>query len=225
MAAVLTGAGTCGSKPAPQMPRKPKPRPQKSVYAEEDSGNATICIQGFCRTARPQRGAPERTKFRLQEHATKLMVNGGRQPTMQEIDLPPIKPDVYEIPDRAADSKPRKILVLDDDPAFTETLKDALESRNYRLTIVPSGAEGVKQILAGDFDAIVCDMVMPNFPGDMFYLAVQRARPQLCKRFIFTTGHKDNPKIVQFIKQTGRITLWKPFEMRELVDALEFVTR
>jgi len=56
-------------------------------------------------------------------------------------------------------------------------LKDILENLNYRLTIVPSGTEGVKQILAADFDAIVCDMVMPNFPGDKFYLAVQQARP------------------------------------------------
>jgi len=31
--------------------------------------------------------------------------------------------------------------------------------------------------------------------------------------------------VIQFIKQTGRIALWKPFEMRELVEALDFVTR
>jgi CheY-like chemotaxis protein len=59
----------------------------------------------------------------------------------------------------------------------------------YQVTNVPLGAEGVQQVLASDFDAIVCDMVMPNFPGDMFYLAVQRARPHLCQRFIFITGH------------------------------------
>lgn len=144
---------------------------------------------------------------------------------MQEINLPPLASRVYEIPEHPKDAKPKTVLVLDDDPAFTETLRDMLESLNYQLTAVPSGTEGVKKILAADFDAIVCDMVMPNFPGDMFYLAVQRSRPHLCKRFIFVTGHKENPKIVQFVKQTGRIALWKPFETRELVDALDIVTR
>jgi DNA-binding response OmpR family regulator len=144
---------------------------------------------------------------------------------MQEIDLPPLAPSVYEIPERPKDAKPKTVLVLDDDPAFTETLRDILENLNYRLTMVPSGTEGVKQILAADFDAIVCDMVMPNFPGDKFYLAVQQARPHLCKRFIFVTGHKGDRNVIQFIKQTGRIALWKPFEMRELVEALDFVTR
>ena len=132
---------------------------------------------------------------------------------------------IYEISEPPEEATPKTVLVLDDDPDFTDTLKEALESHHYRLTIVPTGAEGIKQILATDFDAIVCDMVMPNFPGDMFYLAVQRARPHLCKRFIFVSGHKDNEKIVQFIKQTKRMALWKPFEMQELLDALKTVTR
>src|SRR5487761_1915666 len=140
---------------------------------------------------------------------------------MQEIDLPPLAPRIYEIPDHPVDAKGKTVLVLDDDRAFTGMLKDLLESLHYRVTLVPTGAEGVKQILAADFDAIVCDMVMPNFPGDMFYRAVQQARPHLCQRFIFATGHKDDAKIVALIKQTGRLALWKPFEMRELLDALE----
>jgi len=142
---------------------------------------------------------------------------------MQSFDLPQPAPRIYEIPDDLLESKHKTVLVLEDNAAFADTLKDALESFGYRVTVVPTGAEGVQQILASDFDAIVCDMVMPNFPGDMFYLAVQRSRPHLCQRFIFITGDQDNPKIVQFIKQSGCVALWKPFEMRRLFDALEFV--
>ena len=143
---------------------------------------------------------------------------------MRELDQPQPEPRIYEIPDDLLESKPKTVLVLEDDTAFAATLKDALESFGYRITFVPTGTEGVQQILASDFDAIVCDMVMPNFPGDMFYRAVQRSRPHLCRRFIFITGHQDNPKIVQFIKQSGCVALWKPFEVRRLFNALEFVT-
>lgn len=144
---------------------------------------------------------------------------------MQEFDLPKIEPKTYEIADDLTDSQNKSVLVLEDDTAFADTLKEALEIHGYRVTTVPTGAEGVKQILASDFDAIVCDMVMPNFPGDMFYLAVQRSRPHLCQRFIFITGHKDNPKVVDFINQSGRMALWKPFEMDQLSDALKSLAR
>ena len=33
---------------------------------------------------------------------------------------------------------------------------------------------------------------MPTMAGDMFYLAVQKTKPQLCSRFLFVTGHADN---------------------------------
>lgn len=143
---------------------------------------------------------------------------------MQEFSLPKIEPRVYDLSEDRTVSRPKTVLVLEDDTNFAGTLKDALEIFGYAVTVVPGGAEGVQQILATDFDAIVCDMVMPNFPGDMFYKAVERARPNLCRRFIFITGHQENPKVVEFIKQTGRPGLWKPFEMRELFDALEALT-
>jgi DNA-binding NarL/FixJ family response regulator len=85
--------------------------------------------------------------------------------------------------------------------------------------------EGLKKILADDYSVILCDMVMPNFPGDMFYLAVERARPHLCKRFIFMTGHKGERKIEQFIRRIRGLMLWKPFEMHVLFDTIQSVTK
>jgi len=143
---------------------------------------------------------------------------------MQNHDSTQPEPRTYEIPDDPLSSKCKSVLILEDGNVFAATLKETLEEQDYRVTVVPNGAEGVQKILAADFDAIVCDMVMPNFPGDMFYLAVQRSRPHLCQRFIFMTGHQDNPKIAQFIEQTRALVLWKPFEMRRLFDALETVT-
>ena len=63
-------------------------------------------------------------------------------------------------------------------------LKEALEIQGYVVTVASNGAEGLKKILATDFSIILCDTVMPNFPGDMFYLAVERVRPRLCQRFV-----------------------------------------
>ena len=130
----------------------------------------------------------------------------------------------YELPDTAEVLKTERILILEDDAALSLILKAALENQRYLVTVVSNGADGLKKILADDFTIILCDMVMPNFPGDMFYLAVERARPHLCKRFIFMTGHQGDRKIEQFIRRIRGLMLWKPFEMHVLFDAIKVVS-
>ena len=134
------------------------------------------------------------------------------------------EPRTYEIPEDPLSAKPKRVLVLEDDVEFAATLKETLEDQDYRVTVVPNGAAGLQRILATDFDAILCDMLMPNFPGDMFYTAVQRSRPYLCGRFIFMTGHSEEPKIAKFLSEVKSPVLAKPFEIRNLFDALETVT-
>lgn len=131
----------------------------------------------------------------------------------------------YEIPDDLVAPDPRRILLLEDDGQLAANLKEILESHQYLVTIVSDGAAGLQQLLAADFDVIVCDMVMPGFPGDMFHMAVQRTRPHMCKRFVFTTGHRADPKIDAFIRRVKGLMLWKPFQVHELLDAIETVLR
>jgi DNA-binding response OmpR family regulator len=128
-------------------------------------------------------------------------------------------------PDAQGGDGRRHILLLEDDLELARTLKDLLESADFVVDVVPNGAEGLKQILIRDYDAIVCDMVMPNFPGDMFYLAVQRTKPHLCRRFVFSTGHRADPRIDGFIRQVKGLVLWKPFQPHELFDAIQTVLR
>jgi CheY-like chemotaxis protein len=132
----------------------------------------------------------------------------------------------YELPDADIPEPPKakKILVLEDEVAFAILLKEDLEAEGYQVTVVSNGAEGLKKILTTDFEIIICDMVMPNFPGDMFYLAVERARPDLCKRFIFMTGHQGDVKIREFIRRIRGLMLWKPFETHVLFDAIKVVS-
>ena len=119
----------------------------------------------------------------------------------------------------------KSILLLDDDVELADTLKMLLESRNFVVTTVKNGVEGLHEIMAFDFDIVMCDMMMPAMPGDMFYLAVQRTKPYLCKRFIFVTGHSDKPKIDDFLKKVDAVVLAKPVVTDELVDAISFVMK
>ena len=65
-------------------------------------------------------------------------------------------------------SEERRVLLLDDDPAFNEVIRDFLAECGYTVVAVQSGVEGVREVLVGDFALILCDMEMPAMPGDMF---------------------------------------------------------
>src|SRR5580692_1908237 len=119
----------------------------------------------------------------------------------------------------AAPNKPRqpsphvetkKILILEDEETVSKFIRFALEPI-HTVVIVGNGVDGVREIQAADFDVIICDMMMPKLPGDMFYFAVQRTKPHLCSRFIFMTGFKDDEKIADFIKKVNGLMLTKPF--------------
>jgi len=123
----------------------------------------------------------------------------------------------------ASESTKRKILVLEDDEAFRSFLKRLLVQEGFEVITVLNGVDGVHQVLAHDFDAILCDMVMPTLPGDMFYRAVERMRPHLCHRFIFMTGQYEQAKVKQFLANTGGTILLKPFQIDDLREMLAFV--
>lgn len=115
------------------------------------------------------------------------------------------------------------VLLLEDDVELAAILKALLDARGFIVSTVTNGVDGLREVMAMDFDAIICDMMMPKMPGDMFYLAVSRAKPHLCERFIFVTGHSDNPKIDHFVKSVGGVVLHKPISTDELVATMREV--
>lgn len=128
---------------------------------------------------------------------------------------------VYEMPREPVKPRFKSVLMLEDDLALAEMIRVFLDSNYYRVTHVTNGADGLRKILDHDFDILLCDMVMPNLPGDMFYLAVERTKKHLCSRFVFMTGHQANPKYDEFIRKVKGPMLWKPFLMADLLSMLE----
>jgi DNA-binding response OmpR family regulator len=117
----------------------------------------------------------------------------------------------------------KKVLLLEDDPAFKEIMTDFLKESGFEVVAVANGVEGVHQVLASDFEVLLCDMMMPTLPGDMFYRAVERMRPHLCDRFIFMTGHRGNTKVNDFITSVSGTILTKPFHVDDLLEMIAFI--
>lgn len=130
---------------------------------------------------------------------------------------------VYDLTESEASLAPKRILMLEDEAEFSAIVKDLLQSHGYVVTCVGSGTDGFKCVMAEDFDVILCDLLMPTLPGDMFYLAVEKTKPKLCKRFIFISGHRANPRWETFIQKINGVILWKPFPMSDLFAAIDKV--
>ena len=93
------------------------------------------------------------------------------------------------------------------------------------MTSVPSGVEGLREIMTAPFDLIICDMMMPKVGGEMFYWAVTRVRPATAQRFIFFTGHQNNPAIEFFFQRVKATVLIKPFTLKALDSTIRDVLR
>ena len=115
----------------------------------------------------------------------------------------------------------KKVLILDDNFDFAEMTRLQLQEHGYEVDWVADGVQGIKKIIVNDYSVILCDMVMPHLAGDMFYLAVERVKPHLCKRFVFMTGHQGNRKVDEFIRKVRGLLLWKPFQAHVLLETIQ----
>lgn len=134
--------------------------------------------------------------------------------------------ETVEIPVSAATRSPAcdsTILILEDETEFANLIAEFLHEIGCTVKAVSNGVDGLKMLLEQKFDAILCDMMMPKMSGDLFYLATERVRPELCPRFIFMTGHVSNPKIDYFIQAIGGTLLTKPFTMSAMLASIEYV--
>ena len=141
----------------------------------------------------------------------------------------PFEPKVYELTDasdghnQAQDPALKSVLLLDDDPELVQMLNTYLSEQGYQVTCAPNGVEGMKILMARDFAVIICDLLMPNLAGDMFYLAVTKVKPAMARRFVFISGHQANPRWESFIRDTRAPVLWKPFPSHDLLTCVEVV--
>jgi hypothetical protein len=74
----------------------------------------------------------------------------------------------------------RRILLLDDDVELCEVLVAGFHWSGFEVVVTHRGADALRAVMKEDFDAVICDVVMPGMRGDMFYIALERVKPHLC---------------------------------------------
>ena len=86
---------------------------------------------------------------------------------------------------------------------------------------VESAEQALARLSAGEqFDAIVCDIMMPQSTGMQLYEELAHVAPDYRSRMIFMTGGAFTPQARAFLAKLDRPYLEKPFSEQELRDAL-----
>ena len=111
-----------------------------------------------------------------------------------------------------------RALVIDDEPEIVLLLADAMEKAGYRCDKATGGGEGKALIAAAPdaYDAIVCDLRMPDFDGPSLFRWLGAHHPQLAERVLFVTGDAVGPVSGRFLAESGRPVLEKPFTAAEV---------
>jgi len=117
------------------------------------------------------------------------------------------------------------VLVVDDEPAVGRALARTL-GLQHTVTVMESGQEALERLLAGaSFDAIFCDLIMPDLSGMDLYERVRQQKPGLTGRFVFMTGGAFTPRAREFLKTVPNAWLEKPFDAQQLMRLLTQVLR
>ena len=116
---------------------------------------------------------------------------------------------------RGAASRNSKILLVDDDIEICRYLKSEL-SDWYRFVICNNGKEALKQLLSGDFDLVVSDVVMPEMDGITLLRNIKGNANISHVPVIMLTSKSEISDRLEGIKQGADAYLAKPFSLEEL---------
>jgi DNA-binding response OmpR family regulator len=113
------------------------------------------------------------------------------------------------------DSQVLKVLVVDDEVDFLETIVKRLEKRNVQAQGVTSGEAAVAAAARTSFDVVLLDIKMP---GGMDGLAVLRSirRLQPTTEVILLTGHASVETSIEGMKLGAFDYLLKPVRFEEV---------
>ena len=116
---------------------------------------------------------------------------------------------------RSAASRNSKILLVDDDIEICRYLKSEL-SDWYRFVICNNGKEALKQLLSGDFDLVVSDVVMPEMDGITLLRNIKGNANISHVPVIMLTSKSEISDRLEGIKLGADAYLAKPFSLEEL---------
>ena len=112
-----------------------------------------------------------------------------------------------------------KLLMVDDEVKFLESISKRLVLKNFDVTTAVSGKEAIESAEKGFFDVAVVDFQMPGMDGTQVLRTLKEKHKYL--EIIMLTGHATVDSAVEATKLGAFKYLEKPYDFENLVEAIQ----
>ncbi len=108
-----------------------------------------------------------------------------------------------------------RILVVDDERAIRNSLKEILGDEGYEVDLAEDGAQGIEALGKEHYDVVFCDIKMPVKDGGEVLDYVREEG--IDSAVIMITGHGDIETAVEFIKKGAFDFIQKPLDLNRIL--------
>ena len=110
-----------------------------------------------------------------------------------------------------------KILVIDDERAIRNTVKEVLEFEGYAVDTAEDGKRGLEMAQGGAYDLIYSDVKMPEMDGMEVLAALRSAESGVTCPVVMISGHGDIRTAVDALKAGAWDFIEKPLGLDRLL--------
>jgi len=108
-----------------------------------------------------------------------------------------------------------RILLVEDEPRIRDFITRALVTAGYGVAAAGNGTEGLRLALAGDYDLVILDLIMPDIDGRAVLAQVLRERRE--QAILVLSCLADVTTKVDCLELGAQDYLTKPFSLAELL--------
>ena len=111
-----------------------------------------------------------------------------------------------------------KVLIIDDEKAIRNTLKEILEYEGYTVDEASDGKAGLEKIESEEYAAVLCDIKMPKMDGIEVLTKAKEMEDDV--PFIMISGHATIDTAVEATKKGAFDFISKPPDLNRLLITL-----
>lgn len=109
-----------------------------------------------------------------------------------------------------------RVLVIDDEKAIRQVIKEILSNENFVVEECANGIEAFEKIQKEQYDILLCDIKMPKLNGEELFQKIQEINYPTA--FVVMSAHGDINTAVKFMKNGAFDYLQKPFSLDKLIN-------
>lgn len=111
------------------------------------------------------------------------------------------------------------ILIVDDDKAILQSIRDILQREGYSIETAETGREAIEKSGAKFFNLALLDIKLPDMEGTQLLTKMHRETPRMMK--IMITGHPSLENAVEALNLGADAYIMKPVKPKELLMVVE----